>query len=108
VSSSFAAVRRFLAAPLLSSLGLLLWSARLAGVLLVLHALGGRAATTVLSGTLGHPASMFLGVSYTLTYFVCAAFTPPLLAAAALTAAVQRLFRVRPAAIGVREQVDVC
>ncbi len=80
--------RAVLAAPFLSPVGLLLWAARLSSVLVALHLLGARSDTAVLSGSLRDPVGMFLGVSYTLTYFVCAAFTPPLLAAAAISTVV--------------------
>ena len=75
-------------APLLSPKGMLAWAARLSGMLMVLHLLGARECTSVLSGTLGEPLRMFLGVSYTLAYFIAAAFAPPLLVAGLLSGAI--------------------
>jgi hypothetical protein len=51
---------------------------------------------------------MFLGVSYTLTYVVCAAFTPPLLAAAAISAGVAHLQAGLSRSIRGGDAVDVC
>jgi hypothetical protein len=88
--------KRWTLVPALSPRGLLLWAARLALLLVVLHALGARADTTVLSGTLRDPLRMFLGLAYVISYFACAAFTPPLLLAAALSAAVAGIHSLAP------------
>lgn len=63
---------------LVSALGLLLW-------LLVLELLGGRDATVVLTGSMGPTAP--LGLLYVIVWLLSVILVPPLLAAAAIEAA---------------------
>ncbi len=60
------------------------WSLGLLGVLALLHVLGGREATVVLTGAVGPTAA--LGVAYVVVWLLAVAVAPALLLAAALDA----------------------
>ena len=83
-------------AETLSPKALLLGAARFAVLFLALHALGLREHTAVLSGTVtgaSAPVSGFLGLCYLISYLAALLGAPPLVVAAALSAAAQALWR---------------